>query len=165
MAGYHNFSMSNNAVAAYDNGERPISKWGKADILDLCGEKADMLSVLTLNELRKHLLYNSSWHHTSKHYNKTEFYSFDDDALDNMTASAVSEIVALRKRKNDTSLKRIKAEITYTEWVGNYRNYRRPVDHVETVEFLSTDKMVATECGRKRIDCLKSVKVLSEDVL
>lgn len=27
MAGYHNYSMSNNAIEAYHTGEKPISKW------------------------------------------------------------------------------------------------------------------------------------------
>lgn len=35
MAGYaDDFSMSNNAINAYDRSLRPRSKWGKADILD-----------------------------------------------------------------------------------------------------------------------------------
>lgn len=29
MAGYHNYSMSNNAVDAYQDGLMPISKWTK----------------------------------------------------------------------------------------------------------------------------------------
>lgn len=29
MAGYNGYSMSNNAVAAYENGEKPLSKWKK----------------------------------------------------------------------------------------------------------------------------------------
>lgn len=33
MAGYNGFSMSNNAVAAYEDGEKPLSKWTKANIL------------------------------------------------------------------------------------------------------------------------------------
>ena len=33
-AGYHGYSMSNNAVAAYDNGEMPLSKWTKSAILN-----------------------------------------------------------------------------------------------------------------------------------
>lgn len=33
MAGYCGYSMSNNAVDAYNNGEKPISKWKKQDIL------------------------------------------------------------------------------------------------------------------------------------
>lgn len=34
MAGYNGYSMSNNAVAAYQNGEKPLSKWTKKEILN-----------------------------------------------------------------------------------------------------------------------------------
>lgn len=33
MAGYYGYSMSNNAVEAYKSGEKPYSKWKKADII------------------------------------------------------------------------------------------------------------------------------------
>ena len=56
IAGYHNFSMSNNAVAAYNNDEMPRSKWTKAEILAHCGEKAAMLRDLTVAELRRELI-------------------------------------------------------------------------------------------------------------
>ena len=34
MAGYFGYSMSNNAVDAYGNGEMPISKWSKKAIME-----------------------------------------------------------------------------------------------------------------------------------
>lgn len=34
MAGYNGYSMSNNAVAAYQDGEKPLSKWTKKEILN-----------------------------------------------------------------------------------------------------------------------------------
>ena len=34
MAGYHGWSMSNNAILAYENDEKPLSSWTKDDILD-----------------------------------------------------------------------------------------------------------------------------------
>lgn len=34
MAGYSGYSMSNNAVDAYESGEKPRSKWTKAAILN-----------------------------------------------------------------------------------------------------------------------------------
>ena len=34
MSGYNAWSMSNNAIAAYEDGEKPLSKWTKAEILD-----------------------------------------------------------------------------------------------------------------------------------
>lgn len=33
MAGYNGYSMSNNAVTAYSNGEKPLSKWTRSAIL------------------------------------------------------------------------------------------------------------------------------------
>lgn len=33
MAGYFNYSMSNNAVSAYEDGEKPLSRWSKKDIM------------------------------------------------------------------------------------------------------------------------------------
>lgn len=33
MAGYSGWSMSNNAVTAYEDGEKPLSRWTKVDIL------------------------------------------------------------------------------------------------------------------------------------
>ena len=33
MSGYKGYSMSNNAVAAYSGGKKPMSKWTKSEIL------------------------------------------------------------------------------------------------------------------------------------
>lgn len=166
MAGYHNYSMSNNAVDAYENGEMPLSKWTKTAILDRCGEKAAQLSPLTVAELRKLLLVSRGWHHTSNHYNRTPFYAIDEEILDEITASDVYEIVSARtpkKRKSATTVKTITAEITYTVWEGRYRKYRRPRDYTETVTYKSTDKQVQTENGGvKRLSSLKSIRVISE---
>jgi len=79
MAGYKGHSMSNNAVDAYTSGEKPYSKWNKANILewlneDFTEEQVKKLEAMPLDIL-KGLLVQSSWHHTSKHYNETDFYS------------------------------------------------------------------------------------------
>ena len=80
MAGYCGYSMSNNAVDAYNNGEKPISKWKKQDILSGIQEldidlqcdfaKLQKAPVKFLKEL---CLYQSSWHHTSSYYNELIF--------------------------------------------------------------------------------------------
>lgn len=95
MAGYHNYSMSNNAVAAYAHGEKPLSKWRKSDILeaaaeylqgqDAAAQKLAWLRSMPLSLLKLRALTRSSWHHTSKQYNKTDFYSLDEYFLDEMT--------------------------------------------------------------------------------
>ena len=58
MAGYSGFSMSNNAVAAYDEGLVPASK--------IPGVPA----VLVKKHCRP-----DEWHHTSKAYNRTDFFN------------------------------------------------------------------------------------------
>lgn len=72
--GYDGYSMSNNARSAYSNGEKPLSKWTKQSVVE---EIADYLGVDTediklLKPYKEYAEY-SSWHHTSKHYNRTAF--------------------------------------------------------------------------------------------
>lgn len=97
MAGYHNHSMSNNAIAAYAQGEKPLSKWRKRDILETAAEylaeqgdpaaaqKIAWLRSMSLPLLKSRTLRRSSWHHTSKHYNATDFYSLNACFMDEMT--------------------------------------------------------------------------------
>ena len=163
MAGYHGYSMSNNAVAAYQDGERPLSKWTKADILSLCGEKATMLKPLTVKELRDQMLYKSSWHHTSSHYNATDFYSFDEDRLENVTAEDVEYIIAHRAPKDEKkAVTTITAEVKYTHWSGT-RKHPKATECTETVTYKSTDKMVDTTNGTKRLSSLTIVRIIKED--
>ena len=66
--GYDGYSMSNNARTAYQNGEKPLSRWSKEDILAIIKrdypEAYDIARSMTLKELRNKLLRKSSWHHT-----------------------------------------------------------------------------------------------------
>ena len=101
MAGYSGYSMSNNAVAAYENGEKPLSKWKKADILEAvktqevelkCSpSKLQKLPAVLLKEI---CLCYSSWHHTSSHYNETKFYMLNAEYLETLTDAMVDEIAA-----------------------------------------------------------------------
>lgn len=87
MAGYKGYSMSNNAVAAYKEGLKPFNKWTKREILaeltaqDVPAEIMEELRSWTLAQLRASFLTSQEWHHTSKYYNKTDFYSviFDSE--------------------------------------------------------------------------------------
>lgn len=79
MAGYYNYSMSNNAVSAYECGERPLSKWMKKDIIKTIGkdviDRNPQLKALKAKELKAIFLTQDGWHHTSKFYNETNFYA------------------------------------------------------------------------------------------
>lgn len=90
MAGYKGKSMSNNAVRAYADGEMPLSKWSKAAILNAISQANEngetnldlaLLRKISLKDLRNFALKKSSWHHTSKFYNKTNFYELDIESL------------------------------------------------------------------------------------
>ena len=78
MAGYRNdYSMSNNAYAAYQDNIRPYSRWGKRDILDAL--PAEIVEEYRLQKyplwfLKEALLQQESWHHTGKMYNRTNFW-------------------------------------------------------------------------------------------
>lgn len=104
MAGYSGYSMSNNAVDAYESGEKPRSKWTKAAILNaieaevLNGTLSLQCSIEKLKQapltfLRTKVLQYASWHHTSKYFNGTDFYSLDIDYLASLTDKRINEDV------------------------------------------------------------------------
>lgn len=81
MAGYHGFSMSNNAVEAYDRGEMPMSKWTKRDIIrglrkldDFSDEQMEWLEHQSAGWLKCNCLAYTGYHHTGTKYRKTNFY-------------------------------------------------------------------------------------------
>ncbi len=117
MAGYNGYSMSNNAVAAYLDGEMPLSKWTKAAIIkaifencEIAEEKADLLKKMTAKELKDNFLKCSSWHHTSKFYNCTDFYSLDFYKIEEISAEVIKNIISNRQKKAKRSAEEIEAE-------------------------------------------------------
>ena len=93
-SGYHGWSMSKNAYYAYMGVEMPKSKWSKAAIIaaiqdelhglisvDLEQFLVAVLSKFSKCDLFRKFFYCSSWHHTSKYCNPTDFYSLDDQEL------------------------------------------------------------------------------------
>lgn len=88
--GYSSYSMSNNAVDAYNRSNKPMSKWTKKAILDeikSIGEEYNLkfdferLKKENVSELRKTILAKNGYHHTSKNYNATDFYCIDLENL------------------------------------------------------------------------------------
>ena len=133
MAGYNGFSMSNNAVAAYESGEKPLSKWTKTDILEGI-EKAIREEELTLNcsmeklkklnvkLLKEICLTCSSWHHTSNHYNKTEFYSLDDDEIAELTDEKIENILSEYKSEKPVEPTEERWQCAFLEWSGTRKH-------------------------------------------
>ena len=139
MAGYRqDYSMSNNAHSAYQNGEMPISKWTKAAIL--AGIKAiamednidvdfDNLKKLSKLQLSR-CLECTSWHHTSSFYNKTTFYSVNIDRI----ADCFSPVAKVAKTKKPAAEKKL-GTIYYLEWTGT-RNHPKATECCEKNVFI-----------------------------
>ena len=97
--GYVGQSMSVGAKQAYDMGEKPLSKWTKADILEGLPSIAASLKKFNLKTLREYCLERTSWHHTGKFANRTDFYSLKDE--DDIDPSEIVEIKPEPKKKED----------------------------------------------------------------
>lgn len=88
MAGYHNYSKSNNAIMAEMNGEYPASKLAavlKANHKELKG--------LTSADIKR-VLQPSSWHHTSCKFNRTDYYYSD---LEEEEIEKLANAIKIRK--------------------------------------------------------------------
>lgn len=131
MAGYNGFSMSNNAVAAYEDGEKPLSKWTKANIFDAINKQEvelkcsiEKLKKLPVKVLKEVCLTYSSWHHTSNHYNKTDFYSLDVDRIENLTDDKIEELLLDYKtgKKAESKSSEERWECAFLEWSGSRKH-------------------------------------------
>ena len=125
--GYDGYSMSIRAREAYENGEKPKSKWTKKEIIEHIKQSnpsiVSIVSKMSLLEIKNYFLYRSSWHQTSQMYNRTDFYSM----------MSPEEIAALRvedlpehKKEKDKEITSVvyRGSIQYLEWSGT-RNYPR----------------------------------------
>lgn len=107
MAGYDGYSMSNNARSAYAAGEKPLSKWAKSAILAEISEFAeenelnidfDLFSKISASVLKAEFLKKSSWHHTSKFYNCTDFYSLCEEKILTLTDEEILRLSKIRAK-------------------------------------------------------------------
>lgn len=136
MAGYaDDWSMSNNAIDAYDRGLRPRSKWSKADILNAL--PAEACTYLKLNEyplefLREYFLYPEEWHHTSKLYNKTEFFrprlNSDSDTPEDVHDLYLYWLQRQQKAQAAKTAAPRKVRVTYTHWIDK-RHYKTVTEY------------------------------------
>ncbi len=128
-SGYKGYSMSVRACRAYENNEKPLSKWTKAEILDALqnvGVEDIRLSKYCKQALASCFLFKSSWHHTSSKLNRTDFYSIDMESvegyLEDPTASyeyldeKEKEIKSIKSSKCNDKLEIV--DIEFGEWEG-----------------------------------------------
>lgn len=126
-SGYSGYSMSNRAVEAYEDGEMPLSKWSKQLIIDEVVEyehfTEEELKKYPKKVLAEYFLFESSWHHTSKFCNATDFYSIDEDIAKEGSIEELEEInkrytLERKPKKEIKKLEARKAHVTYLEWGG-----------------------------------------------
>lgn len=138
-SGYVGYSMSNRACKAYENGEKPFSKWTKADILSALKtiygeemhEKAKRLSVDTLKAVA---LEKTAFHHTSIYCNKTDFYA----VRENLSSSDL-EISENREKKEKVPEKYALIKYIWRENRGT-RNYPKMYTYSRYYIALVSDK-------------------------
>lgn len=121
MAGYDGWSMSNNARDAYDDGRVPLTgitrEWLDANGIGLPVEHARWLARTHVGP--------SEWHHSSKMYNKTNFY--DADQIREHIQEHGDHADQFRAR-DALSTPPVPAVASWTEWTGTGRN-KRKVEH------------------------------------
>ena len=133
MSGYCGYSMSNNAIAAYNSGEKPMSKWTKVTILEeikcAIGEglvlqvSLEGLAQLPATELKARFLFQSSWHHTSSYYNETNFYALDWDSLEKVTEEQIKSWKSTAKAKRQAKKQEeARWECSFLEWSGSRKH-------------------------------------------
>lgn len=110
MTGYHNFSMSNNAVDAYHRGLKPASK---------IHQVPSALVKLYCNP--------EEWHHSSLNYNRTDFYDpvmvravFGLEASEEFNVNPLAvEALAKYGKKAQTHEG---CHVRWLEWEGSLKN-------------------------------------------
>lgn len=117
-SGYNGYSMSKRAAAAYNGGEKPKSKWTKKamlEVIDECLKEKGLKLTIDLKSLKKDEIFDkyfaySSYHHTSKMCNVTNFYKLDHAALENITKPmSDDEIIKIEEEERDKVRKEINA--------------------------------------------------------
>ena len=119
MSGYaDDYSMSNNALSAYESGLLPLSKI-TARALKNAGIT---ISLKQFKELcREGALRPAEWHHTSSRYNRTNFYDLEQCKED------LEHIDIARYTSQKNKSESYAARCAWVEWSGS-RNHPRAHD-------------------------------------
>lgn len=127
--GYVGYSMSVRAEEAYDNGEMPLSKWTKGTILSAIERETevspDRFKRLSVKTLKENFLYRSSWHHTSRMYNRTDFYSLDVTLVESITDKEIEDLYLEERKPSPIEKKEpteYRAECEYLMWGGTRKH-------------------------------------------
>lgn len=163
-SGYAGWSMSKNAVDAYRGGEKPFSKWTKTVLLDAIFEDKEV--VFTKTEIKKYnlavlkevFLIHSSWHHTGRMCNITDFYAINEDRLYNHDDTLVlledaKERLSAKMVVFDSEKKEVprKALLSFEQWEGNYWNYKHLKSYIDIPCYVYKDWAYTEKFGKKSL--------------
>ncbi|MGX2973158.1 ADP-ribosyltransferase-containing protein [Helicobacter sp. T3_23-1059] len=111
--GYSGYSMSNNAVYAYENGQKPLTKFTSEDAKEISDLTEKKWSVKEVKDFVKD--YGEvGYHHTSKFYNKTYFYSIGK-AFRNIAEDEPEYAKRLFQKKPEQNQKEINEFFNYVK--------------------------------------------------
>lgn len=131
MSGYYNFSMSNNAVAAYEENKRPRSKWNKDSLISALSAIYDDGTITELKKfstevLRRVFLQKTEWHHTSSYFNETDFWEVYDGLKSyyaiQLCKNVKKGIACERDEKKHSNKCTFMALCKYLEWEGTRKH-------------------------------------------
>ena len=124
MAGYFEFSKSNNAIAAEEDGRYPATQLAKR------------LGVTT--QAIKATLEPCEWHHTSKMYNKTDYYDMEE-AIDR-----IDELKAFRPAKA-SEIVHENCTVHFVEWSGTQRRPKATEHTLKSVKVVEKGSFLTFE--------------------
>ena len=133
--GYCGRSTSRNSLIARKMGSRPISEWSKTRIMDgldeIAATRRSLFKKISLPVLQAYCLRRTGYHHTSKWFNKTDFYELNQEAISSLPDET---LVALAKLgKPGAVIETTNGTFKYIVWEsfrGRYGRYTKP-NHIE----------------------------------
>lgn len=180
--GYIYNRMSERAAAAYDSGERPLSKWSKDDIIEQIEEVrqewgddlpdlSDELERLTKVELVEKFLYQSSWHHTGPYYVPTNFFAIEVGRAVDLTVEDIKKTIESRPPRAPRVKKPKAAKVKPTYVTAllefNVTRHERRYYFSERVEagaqYMSDQKMIRVPgYGNRRLSACRVLKSIEQ---
>lgn len=137
--GYSGYSMSERAVDAYDNGEKPWSKWNKREIIESVLDinnnlNENLLKKIKLLNLKNEFLTHSSWHHTSKFFNETDFYSLNEEWLELITNEDLQNIIDKQKAEEKRAIDILQQDLQALMVYKKYTNYKTDNGFIKSIK-------------------------------
>lgn len=153
-SGYVGHSMSVRAKNAYNEGLLPKTKIKKSDLEDA----GIHLPVSFVKWMMPSIIKPTEWHHTSKHFNKTDFYNLEDVKEQLEEIDIESRLAQYKEEKEQQRLEKEKnqqeksyyALVEYGEWSGSRKHPK--LTHYQAYAYIKGNWAYINEYTKKKID-------------